>query len=52
MAPVIMIAGRFPPPEETVGGAFALERPFEPLALLDAIDRVLHPEATDASPGA
>jgi DNA-binding NtrC family response regulator len=39
--PVIMMSGRFPAPEETIGAAFVLQRPFDPLELLYAVDEVL-----------
>lgn len=50
--PVIMISGRFPAAEETVGAAFVLQRPFEPMALLHAVDHVLAPETGEAVTGA
>lgn len=48
-APVIMMSGRFPAPEEMFGAAFVLQRPFEPMALLHAVDHVLSTGATNAA---
>lgn len=48
MVPVIMMSGRFPDLGGTRGAAFVLSTPFEPMALLHAVDRVLSSASADA----
>lgn len=40
-APVILMSGRLPYPDEAAGAAFVLQKPFGPEKLCEAIDRAL-----------